>query len=128
MKNLILTALLCASLSAQAGGFTDSDGSLTEEVNQQVTLNLSPVDIFVGCQVADLATTKFAFGRGAVEGNQLMAHIFTKFGWAGLIGVKIALVYGVYQLAKHYGKSADTLINVGSAVTCGVAGHNLMVN
>jgi len=127
MRNLILTALLCSTLAAQAGGFTDSDGSLTEYVNQTGTLNLNAADMFAACKVADLVTTKIAFNAGAVEGNSLLTSIVgTKF--AAIAGFGLLSIYIVYQIHKHYGKKADIGIAIAAGLTCGVAGHNLIVN
>lgn len=127
MKNLILIASLCSSIAAQAGGFTDSDGSLTEYVNQSVTLNLNAADMFAACKVADFATTKIAFNSGAVEGNSLLTSIVgTKF--AAIAGFGVATIVLVYWLHNKYGKQADLGIAIAAGLTCGVAGHNLMVN
>lgn len=128
MKTLTLIAALSVSTQVFAGGFTDSDGSLTDYVNTSSRLNLDVADMFAACQVADLVTTKIAFGAGAVEGNPVMASVFAKLGWAGMIGVKLALIYGVYKLVQHYGESAKPVVAVGTVLTCGVAGHNLFVN
>lgn len=128
MRNLILAALLCASLSAQAGGFTDSDGSLTDHVNQTGTLNLNSADWFAVCKFIDLTTTKIAFNSGAVEGNPMMGAVYAKWRFAGMVGVSALLIYGIYKLHQHYGKQADLGIAIAAGLTCGVAGHNLTVN
>jgi hypothetical protein len=124
MKKLSLLLICALALNANAGGFTDSDGTLTDYVNQTATLNMSPADVFAACKVADLVTTKLAFARGAVEGNALLAGM----SFTGIALVGVAAIGVVYWLQNHYGDQASTGINIASAITCGVAGHNLFVN
>lgn len=123
MRKIISIALLCASVSAQAS-FTDSDGYVTDYVNQSVEINLNAADMFAACKVADLVTTKLAFARGAVEGNALLAGM----SFTGIALVGVAAIGLVYWIHNHYGEQAETGINIASAITCGVAVNNLFVN
>ncbi len=127
MKKLTLLLICVLSINAQAGGFTDSDGTLTDYVNPSVELNLSPADVFAACKVADLITTKIAFAKGAVEGNALIVGL-SGGTFAGAVLVGVAAISLVYWMQHHYGQEVTTGINIASAITCGVAGHNLFVN
>jgi uncharacterized protein YceK len=89
---------------------------------------LGKPEAFVACKAADLVTTKIAFSKGAVEANPLLAAAYAKFGWAGMIGVSGLFIWGIYKLYEHYGEDAAPGIAVATALTCGVAGHNLMAN
>lgn len=124
MKKLTLITLMSLSFNSLAQGFTDSDGSMTDYVNTQVEISLSPADVFAACKVADLVTTKLAFAKGAVEGNALLAGM----SFTGIALVGVAVIGLVYWIENYYGEKAHTGINIASSITCGVAGHNLTVN
>lgn len=150
MRKIISIALLCASVSAQAATYKDGVFTFTEEewkvlnnpsdysqeaapvtdksILSETVSFLGTPEAFAACKVADLVTTKIAFNAGAIEGNPIMGAVYAKFGWAGMIGVSALLVYGVYKLHQYYGQQAKPGIAIATALTCGVAGHNLFVN
>lgn len=90
---------------------------------------LAKTETFAACQAADAVTTVAVLGKGGAEANPLMATIIAKYGYFGMFAVKAALVGLVYQALRHNPDSnaVRTTVAVGSAITCGVAAHNVGV-
>jgi len=85
---------------------------------------LSKPETFAACQAADAVTTIAAINHGAVETNPIVAWAIKHAGYAGMIGLKVALVAAVYYWLDDI---HPDVIAVGSAITCGIAIHNIGV-
>jgi hypothetical protein len=84
----------------------------------------SSKETFVACQALDVATTYVGITKvGLVEANPIMAALL-KHGWLPVIGLKIALVWAVYN--ADFSPKAQTVANV---VACapGVWNTHLLV-
>ncbi len=80
----------------------------------------SSKETFAVCQAVDAVTTYVALTSkaGFIEGNPIMAAVL-KHGWFPFIGLKIALVWAVYN--ADFSPKAQTVAN---AVACAPAVWN----
>jgi hypothetical protein len=105
------------TLAALALAFTLTGCATIQEV-------ASSKETFVACQALDVATTYIGITKvGLVEGNPIMAAVL-KHGWLPFIGLKIALVWAVYN--ANFSPAGQTVANV-AACAPGVWNTHLLV-
>ena len=81
-------------------------------------------EVFTACKAADVATTIAVLGKGGSEANPLMASVIKSWGYAGLIGVSVGLVWLVWEFYDSVPQPVRVGLNV---VQCGVVAHNVGV-
>jgi len=83
---------------------------------------LSSKEMVVGCQVADVVTTKIALSHGAVEANPIVAGVFNHAGWPAFILIKVIVTLVLLEIREDN----KEVVAAANVITCGAAINNAL--